>query len=387
MKKTIYPLLEDAFNKKDISIAKKIVDTKQLTMSKHTSRFEKEFANYVGSKYAVMVNSGSSANLLSVFVAKHLNNIKPGDEAIIPSVCWSTSLWPLVQAGLKPIFVDVDPKNFNASVKQIYSKITKKTKILMLIHVLGTCLNISKVNKILKNKKIIVIEDTCESLGTRYKNKYLGTFGDFGTYSFYYSHQITSGEGGMVVTNKKKNYEMLKIMRAHGWDRDITKKKSKSFNFVSMGFNLRPLEISAGIASNQLKRLNHFSKIRNLNREKIIKSLQRNYRWNKQYSFSILEKNTNPSWFGLPLILNKNYLKYKKEIINNLNKKGIETRPIISGNFLNQKATKLYNLNPKKNIFPNADYVEKAGFFIGLHTTIIKQKTLELITDTLLKNV
>ena len=167
---------------------------------------------------------------------------------------------------------------------------------------------------------------------------------------------------------------MLKIMRAHGWDRDITKKKSKSFNFVSMGFNLRPLEISAGIASNQLKRLNHFSKIRNLNREKIIKSLQRNYRWNKQYSFSILEKNTNPSWFGLPLILNKKYLKYKKEIINNLNKKGIETRPIISGNFLNQKATKLYNLNPKKNIFPNADYVEKAGFFIGLHTTIIKKK-------------
>ena len=126
MKKKIYPLLEDAFNKQDILIAKKIIDNRQLTMSRQTESFEKEFAKYVGSKYAVMVNSGSSANLLSVFVAKHLHKIKSGDEAIIPSVCWPTSLWPLVQAGLKPVFVDVDLKNFNASIKEIYSKISKK---------------------------------------------------------------------------------------------------------------------------------------------------------------------------------------------------------------------------------------------------------------------
>ncbi len=387
MKKKIYPLLEDAFNKQDILIAKKIIDNRQLTMSRQTESFEKEFAKYVGSKYAVMVNSGSSANLLSVFVSKHLHKIKSGDEAIIPSVCWPTSLWPLVQAGLKPVFVDVDLKNFNASVEEIYSKISKKTKIIMLIHVLGTCLNISKIQKILKNKKIIIIEDTCESLGTKYKNKFLGTYGDFGTYSFYYSHQITSGEGGMIVTNKKKNYEMLKVMRAHGWDRDIIKKQTKKFNFVNMGFNLRPLEVSAGIASNQLKRLKHFSRIRKSNREKIIFNLKTNYKWNNQYSFSVSEKYTNPSWFGLPLILNKNYVTYKNKIIHNLEKKGVETRPIISGNFLNQKAAKIYNLNPKKNKFPNADYVEKAGFFIGLHTTPIQKKILKLITNTLLNDL
>ncbi len=387
MKKKLYPLLEDAFSKKDISIAKKIIENKQLTMSLRTEKFEKQFAKYVGSKYAVMVNSGSSANLLSVFAAKYLNNIKFGDEAIISSVCWSTSLWPLVQAGLKPVFVDVNVKNFNASVDQIKAKITKKTKIIMLIHVLGTCLNISKIQKIFKNKKIIVIEDTCESLGTKYKNKCLGTFGDFGTYSFYYSHQITSGEGGMIVTNKKKNYDTLKIMRAHGWDRDIAKKNKRDFNFVNMGFNLRPLEISAGIASNQLKRLKYFSKVRQYNRNKIINALKINPNWNNQFRFSITENYTKPSWFGLPLLFNKEHLKKKKNILFKLNKSGIETRPIISGNFLNQKAAKIFNLNKKGENFPNADFIEKAGFFIGLHTTPINNKTLKKITDTLLADV
>lgn len=385
MKKKLYPLLEDAFSKKDISIAKKIIENKQLTMSLRTEKFEKQFAKYVGSKYAVMVNSGSSANLLSVFVAKHLNNIKFGDEAIISSVCWSTSLWPLVQAGLKPVFVDVNVKNFNASIDQIKAKITKKTKIIMLIHVLGTCLNISKIQKIFKNKKIIVIEDTCESLGTKYKNKCLGTFGDFGTYSFYYSHQITSGEGGMIVTNIKKNYEMLKIMRAHGWDRDINKKNKKNFNFINMGFNLRPLEISAGIASNQLKRLKNFSKIRNKNRVKIINSIRKHTNWDNQFYFVETEKYLKPSWFGLPLLLNKKYLPYRSLILKNLKNNGIETRPIISGNFLNQKAAKIYKLNSNNEKFPNADYVEKAGFFIGLHTYKINNKMLKFLSNQLLK--
>ena len=222
--KTVYPLLENAFNSKDISLGISVVKKKQLTMSKITKNFEKQFSKYVGSKYAVMVNSGSSANLLSVFAAKNLNNLKNGDEVIVPSLCWSTSLWPIIQAGLKPVFVDINLKNYNASVDEILKKITKKTKIILLIHVLGTSLNLDILKKKIK-RKILIIEDTCESLGTKYKNKYLGNFGEFGTYSFYYSHQITCGEGGMIVTNIKKNYEMLKIMRAHGWDRDINKKK------------------------------------------------------------------------------------------------------------------------------------------------------------------
>ncbi len=382
--KTVYPLLENAFNSKDISLGISVVKKKQLTMSKITKNFEKQFSKYVGSKYAVMVNSGSSANLLSVFAAKNLNNFKNGDEVIVPSLCWSTSLWPIIQAGLKPVFVDINLKNYNASVDEILKKITKKTKIILLIHVLGTSLNLDILKKKIK-RKILIIEDTCESLGTKYKNKYLGNFGEFGTYSFYYSHQITCGEGGMIVTNIKKNYEMLKIMRAHGWDRDINKKNEKNFNFINMGFNLRPLEISAAIASNQLKRLKKFSKIRNENRGKIINSIRMHANWDNQYYFVETEKYLKPSWFGLPLLLNKKYLPYKNSILKHLKNNGIETRPIISGNFLNQKAAKIYKLNSKNEKFPNADYVEKAGFFIGLHTYKINNKMLKFLSNQLLK--
>ena len=383
-KKIYYPLLEDAFNKNDIEIGKKVIQSRQLTMSKITRSFEKKFAAYLGCKYAVMVNSGSSANLLSIFVAKYSYKFKSGDEIIIPSLCWSTSLWPIIQAGLKPVFVDVNLNDFNASLEEIYSKINKKTKAILLVHVLGTSLKIDHLLKKLRKKKIILIEDTCESLGTKYKNKFLGTYGSFGTFSFYYSHQITSGEGGMVVTNSKKDYELLKIMRAHGWDRDLKKNKNQKFNFINMGFNLRPLEVSAAIGKNQLKRLKNFSIIRRKNRNKIINSIKNNPKWNDQYHFVIPDKNLKPSWFGLPLLLNSKYLKYKKKIITNLNKKGIETRPIISGNFLNQKASKVYNLNIKNQKFPNADYIDKAGFFIGLHTRDIKIKTLQYLTNELL---
>jgi|TARA_B110000438_G_scaffold303573_1_gene365718 CDP-6-deoxy-D-xylo-4-hexulose-3-dehydrase len=383
-KKILYPLLENAFNRQDIEIGKKILDSRKITMGKITENFEKQFAKYVKAKYAVMVNSGSSANLLSVFVSKFLKKINLGDEAIIPAVCWSTSLWPLVQAGMKPVFVDVDLDTYNASLNQIISKITKKTKIIMILHVLGTCGNIDKIKKIAKDKKIILIEDTCEALGAKFKKKNLGTFGDFGTYSFYYSHQITSGEGGMIVTNKKKNYELLKIMRAHGWDRDIKKNKKKIFNFINMGFNLRPLEISAGIASNQLKRLNKFSTVRNTNRNKILNALKRNEKWNNQFIFVKPKKYTEPSWFGLPMLLANKYVKQREQLILKLNRNGIETRPIISGNFLNQKATKVFNLNHQKIQFKNSDLVEKSGFFIGLHTKPINKEILKKIVNTLL---
>lgn len=384
-KKIIYPLLENAFNRKDIDLAKGVINKQQLTMSIITKKFEKQFANYIGSKYAVMVNSGSSANLLSVFVSKYLHNFKTGDEVIIPSLCWSTSLWPIVQAGLKPVFVDIDLDDYNASVSEIVSKITGKTKMIILVHVLGTSLNILKLKSKIKNKKIIIIEDTCESLGAKFGKKYLGNFGEFGTFSFYYSHQITCGEGGMIITNKKKNYDMLRIMRAHGWDRDINKKNNKKFNFVNMGFNLRPLEVSAAIASNQLKRLNKFKIQRHKNREKIIENLKQNFNWDNQYHFVKIKKKLKPSWFGLPLLLSKKYFRYKNLIIKNLNNKGIETRPIISGNFLNQKAAKIYKLSSSTFKFPNANYVEKAGFFIGLHTIPLSKKKLDLLTKELLR--
>ncbi len=382
-----YLLSPNSFSNEDIMEGIKIIVTKKITMSKRTKIFEQRFAKFLGCKYALMVNSGSSANLLAMFAMINplkKNNLKPGDECLIPALCWSTSLWPLVQAGLKPKFVDIDPSTLNLSIKDLKKKITKKTKAIMAVHVLGNSTNMTNLMQIIKKKKLILIEDTCESLGSKYKNKSLGTFGEFGTFSFYYSHQITSGEGGMIVCNDKKNYNILHSLRAHGWDRGLKNSKN-NFNFVNSGFNLRPSEISAAIGYNQFKRLNSFKKTRHQNRSKIISTLKKSKNWNNQFSFISPIKNLEPSWFGLPILINKKFLPKKTKFLKFLAKKGIETRPIISGNFLNQPVMKIYNLDKGKKNFIGAQEIEDKGFFIGIHVEKISRKQLKFLEENLLE--
>ena len=389
-KKIIYPLIDEAFSSVDICKGIEVLLSGQLTMSEITREFEYEFAKYIGTKYALMVNSGSSANLLAAFALvnpRKKNFLKRDNEFLIPVLCWSTSLWPLVQAGLKPRFVDVDVNNFNMDMDEFKKKLTKRIKTIMAVHVLGNSTRIEEIAKITKSKNIFLIEDTCESLGAKYKEKYLGTFGDFGTYSFYYSHQITSGEGGMVVCNSRTDYELIYSMRSHGWARKLKNNKNKdtSFSFTNSGFNLRPLDISAAIGLNQFKRLNSVIKVRIKNREKIINSLVNSPLWNKQFSFLDITKNVKPSFFGLPILISKKYLSKKKQFFNFLKKKGIETRIVISGNFVNQSSVKIYNLNSKNESFPKAQEIENRGFFIGLHPKFISEETLNHLEKNLLK--
>ena len=275
-----YSLLEMGFNNQDLKKGIDVLKTGFITMNKETEKFEKIFAQKLNIKYALMVNSGSSANLLATFAACNPlreNRFKRGDHALIPALCWSTSLWPLVQSGLKPKFIDVDPKTLNLDADHIISKITKKTKVIMLINVLGISADNKKIINYAKKKGIIVLEDNCEALGAKYGEKFLGTFGDFGTFSFFYSHQITSGEGGMIVCNNKKDYEILLALRSHGWSRGegVYEKNAKKYPnldpryiFINSGFNLRPTDIQAAIANNQFKRLETFRKIRSTNRKK-----------------------------------------------------------------------------------------------------------------------
>ncbi len=383
-----YPLLDDAFSNEDIIKGIEVILKKKITMGEITKRFEFEFAKFMKVKYALMVNSGSSANLLAAFALvnpQKKNFLKRGDEFLIQSLCWSTSLWPLIQAGLKPKFIDVNLENFNVSEEFFYKSLTKKVKAAMIVHVLGSCSNIEKISNVLRRKKIFLIEDTCESLGSKFKSKYLGTFGNFGTYSFYYSHQVTAGEGGMIVCNDKNDFEIINSLRAHGWDRNLnkTKENQRSFNFINSGFNVRPLDISAAIGMNQFKRLNKFKKIRNDNKKKIISSLRKSHEWKNQLYFLDHSKDLDPSWFGLPILINKNYLKKKKKYLEILNKNNIETRPILSGNFMNQKSIQLYNLNPKKIEYKNSQEIEDRGFFIGLHTKPLTNDKL----NTLVKNL
>ena len=383
-----YPLTSTPFETSDIIKGAETLIGGRITMSKITSEFESQFAKFLGVKYALMVNSGSSANLLALFGLvnpKNKKKIKKNDECILPAICWSTSLWPIVQSGLKPVFIDVDLSTFNLNLEDLQKKINSRTKAVLAVHILGNCTNMNKLLKIVNKKKITLIEDTCESLGSVYNNKYLGTFGKYGTYSFYVSHQMTAGEGGMVVCNNIEDYKIIHALRAHGWDRGLFKKNNRNFNFVNSGFNLRPLDLTAAIGLSQFKRLNRMNKIRSDNRNRIINSLKKSLLWSEQFTFLDPIKKLKPSWFGLPILINKNYLKNKKKFLSYLNKNGIETRPIISGNFLNQPSIKLYGLNENKKKFKNAQEIEDRGFFIGLHPHKINENTLKYLVSKLLQ--
>ncbi len=372
-----YPLLENPYRKKDLNEAIKVIRTGKITIGKYTDEFEKKFTKKMKVKYSLMVNSGSSANLLALqclINPYRRKRLKKGDSVLIPAVCWSTSLWPIIQSGLKPIFVDIDPYTLNIDIKDLVKKITPKTKALMLVHVLGNCTNMDELMKILKKKNIILLEDTCESIGSKYKKKYLGTFGDFSSFSFYSSHQISSGEGGMVTCKNREDYEILKALRSHGWSRGLKNEKKISkqnkhldsrFIFFNSGFNLRPTDISASIGISQFNDMNNFISLRNKNRNLIVKALKKNKIINDNFNFIEANKNVKPSWFGIPIYI-KNKLNRKK-FIKNLEKKGVETRPIISGNFIKQPSVRKYKLLNSTKLL-NSDIVNNHGFFIGLPT-------------------
>ena len=392
-----FPLKDSTFRNKDLIKGINVIASGNMTMSTMTEKFEKNFIKKIKSNYALMVNSGSSANLLAMqclINPYRKKKLQKGDEVLIPAVCWPTSLWPIIQCGLKPVFVDVDKKNFNIDLNDLKKKISKKSKALMLVHVLGISTNMSELLKILKRKKIILIEDTCESIGAKYKNKFLGTFGEFSSFSFYYSHQISSVEGGMVCCKNKEDENIIRSLRCHGWARDLRNQRAiekkynninKKFLFVNSGFNFRPTDIQAAIGLSQFNSLKEFINTRKINRNKIIKKLLKDKRWNHQVNFVKENEHVKPSWFGLSMLINKRFKKRKDLIIKKLDKLGIENRPIIGGNFLKQPALKKYGISQKSKDFPNANYIHDHGLFVGLKNKVFNNLELKKFADIFFK--
>ena len=380
-----FPMKNSTFRERDLMEGIKAIVNENVTMSKITEKFEKTFSKKLKTQHSSMVNSGSSANLLAfqcLINPYRKKRLKKGDEVLIPSVCWPTSLWPIIQSGLKPIFVDVDKETLNINLKDLEKKISNKTKVLMLIHILGISTNMEKLMKIIKRKKIVLIEDTCEAIGAKYKNKFLGTFGDFSTFSFYFSHQISSVEGGMISCKNKDDINTIKSLRGHGWAKDVSNRKklerkyksiNKRYLFINSGFNFRPTDIQAAIGLSQFKSLNNFIKIRKINRNKIIEELISDKRWNNQVNFIEKNKDIEPSWFGLAMLINKKFKHDKNLILNRLDRLGIENRPILGGNFLKQPAVLKYNIKQKSKDFPNANYVHEHGFLVGLSNKILNK--------------
>ncbi|MBD1144446.1 aminotransferase class I/II-fold pyridoxal phosphate-dependent enzyme [Pelagibacterales bacterium SAG-MED37] len=396
MNKYIYPLVDNPFRKKDLKSAIEVIKTGRITMSKNVAAFENQFSNKIKNNFSIMTNSGSSANLLALqclINPYRKKKLKKGDEVLIPALCWSTSLWPIIQSGLKPVFVDVDINNLNIDLNDMERKISKKTKAIMLVHVLGNCPNMKLLIKLKKKYNLILIEDTCESLGTMFNKKFLGTFGEFSTFSFYSSHQISSGEGGMISCKSREDYEIIKSLRSHGWSRDLSihkkiikqnKHLDEKFIFYNSGYNLRPTEVSAVIAASQFRDLDKFKKTKNFIRNQIVKKFRSNNVINNYLKIIDPTHNSDPFWFGIPMILSDKINRMK--FINLINKQGLETRPIISGNFAKQPAVKKYLIYKKYKLL-NADKINDNGFFIGIPFNKISDNLLNKICNIFEKNL
>jgi len=399
MKKLSYPLIKNPFSNEDLLEGIKVIKSKQLTLSKKTTQIEKYFDNKFKVKNSTMVNSGSSANLLAfqtLINPYRKKRLKPGDEVLVPTLSWSTTFWPIVQSNLKPVFVDCNIKNLNIDIEDLKKKITKKTKCLILVHVLGHCSNMDKIMKIVKKNKLILIEDNCESIGSKFKNRYLGSYGDFSSFSFYTSHQISGGEGGMLVCKDSKDFQIIRTLRSHGWVREIAQntntvfkfKKSKyldkKFTFCNSGFNLRPTEVSSAIALSQLKKLDKIKKVRSNNYERIKKILQEDDKCSKYFDFIEKNKLVSECWLSFPIILKKKIDKIK--FLNRLSKLGVESRPIISGDFSQQPALNKYKIKKQKK-YKNADYIHKYGFYIGLYSEKLSNIDLNNLKNSFKKSL
>ncbi len=381
-----FPLSYDSWDHEEIEAISQVVKDKFFTMSKKVKKFEEEFSNYIGSKYSIMVNSGSSANLLmvaSLFYTKdYKKKLKRGDEVIVPAVSWSTSYYPLYQYGLKIKFVDIDIETLNYDLKKLKSAVSNKTKVILAVNLLGNPNNFTEIKKIIGDKDISLIEDNCESLGAEFENKKTGTIGLLGTFSFFFSHHISTMEGGMVVTNDQELYHILLSLRAHGWTRNLPKENHvapksndefrESFNFVLPGYNLRPLEMSGAIGSIQLKKFPKFLLQRIENAKLFLEKMQK-------HDFIYTQKEIGlSSWFGFSIVLKPGSNRNRDQLMSILYKKGFECRPIVAGNFANNKVVDFFDKELQDELI-NADWIDKNGLFIGNHHLNMKEamNTLE----------
>ncbi len=262
MTKVSYPLATSTWNSKEIEAIQRVINSGHFTMGQEVSNFEKRFSDFHNRKFAVMVNSGSSANLLMIaalFFKKNLP-LKKGDEVIVPAVSWATTYTPLSQYGLKIKFVDVDINTMNFNLDQLTDAISKKTKLIFSVNLLGNPNDFNKINSIIEGKDIYLLEDNCESLGAEFDGKKAGTFGILSSFSCFFSHHISTMEGGLILTDDQELYHILLCLRAHGWTRDLPEKNlvtngksadffEESFRFVLPGYNLRPLEFSGALGA------------------------------------------------------------------------------------------------------------------------------------------
>jgi CDP-6-deoxy-D-xylo-4-hexulose-3-dehydrase len=362
-------LTSTTWDESELEAIANVLSSSKLTMGKKCEDFEKLFAEKFGSKYSIMVNSGSSANLLMVFAMKLRNKHDFGDEVIVPALSWSTTFSPLQQAGYKLKFLDIDLKSLCIDDKAIEAAISKKTVAIFAANILGQTCDYKKLLEICKKYDLTLLEDNCESMGAVFDDKFSGNFGHMASFSTFYSHHISTIEGGIITTNDEVYYQYLLALRAHGWTRNlpienIFEVKTNDpwddlFRFVIPGFNVRPMEIQGATGITQLKKIDNFLEMRRKNAEVFVNL------FSKIPGVIIQEGPANSSWFGFSIIL-QNPKQNRRELIDILTKKGVQTRPIVTGNFVLNPTINYYDYEVQGDL-KNTNLAHNNGFFIGNH--------------------
>ncbi|PRP69193.1 pyridoxamine 5-phosphate oxidase [Chromobacterium amazonense] len=375
-----YPLASTTWDQNEYAAIQRVIESGMFSMGKEVYAFEQAFAEWVGCKYVVMVNSGSSANLamIGALFFKKQNPLKAGDEVIVPAVSWSTTYYPLQQYGLKLKFVDIDKETLNFNLDHLEKAITKETKAILAVNLLGNPNDFKRIQNIIEGRNIILLEDNCEAMGAQLDGKQAGTFGLMGTFSTFFSHHIATMEGGGIMTDDEELYHILLCLRAHGWTRNLPKfnhvcsEKSdnpfeESFRFVLPGYNLRPLEMSGAIGQEQVKKLPSLIEERRKNAF-YFQEVFSDHPW-----ISIQKEIGDSSWFGFSLILKENTPISRKDLVEKLSASNIDVRPIVAGNFAKNEVLNWFNYEIHDKL-DNAEYIDQNGFFVGNHHYSLREQ-------------
>lgn len=371
--KPTYPLATSSWGEEEIAAMQRVIASGMFTMGERVGEFERAFAAFVGSRYCVMVNSGSSANLLMVAALRYrkLGALARGAEVIVPAVSWSTTYHPLHQYDLRLKFVDIDRETLNYDLGKLEGAIGDKTRAILAVNLLGNPNDFDRIRQMVGGRDIVLLEDNCESMGATFEGRQAGTFGLMGTFSAFFSHHISTMEGGMIVTDDEELFHILLALRAHGWTRNLPKHNhvcgvkgddpfEESFRFVLPGYNVRPLELSGAIGVEQLKKLPRMIETRRANAERFLELVARHPHLRPQRELG------QSSWFGFSLVVQPDAPFSRREVVAELTRRGIEVRPIVGGNFAKNEVLKWYDHEVAGGL-EGAEEIDRRGLFVGNH--------------------
>ncbi|SMF71515.1 CDP-6-deoxy-D-xylo-4-hexulose-3-dehydrase [Tistlia consotensis] len=368
-----YELAAQTWGAEEIAVAKRVIESGAYTMGAEVKAFEAEFAAYFGVEHAIMVNSGSSANLVSVGALCHRRErpLQRGDEVIVPAISWATTYHPLQQHGLRLRFLDVALDTLNLDVERLEEALTPRTRAIVAVSILGNPAGLDRIRAFADAHGLALLEDNCESMDAELNGRKCGTFGDLNTFSFFFSHHISTMEGGMILTDDLELAHLCRSLRAHGWTRDLPPDSPvyrrgsddhfEAYRFILPGYNVRPLEIEAAVGRVQLRKLPAMTELRRRN----LALFQQLFAGDER--FIIQREHGRSSAFSFTIILNPARGPDRSRVFAALKQADIGFRIITGGNFLRHDVIRLYDHEVVGGATPNADLAHDFGFFVGNH--------------------